>query len=143
MTIRAVSYRIILDDGRSQNVYLAVGPASDLQTLVTSLITQSDLQTLMDNHDMATITNVSDTYIVDPGDEVIRCDGTFTVTLPPATGSGEAYCIKNIGTGLITVDGDGAETIDGDATKTLFSYDRIVVLDVAAGVWDVVGGDVL
>jgi hypothetical protein len=139
-------YRITLLDGYIQDIYLDAGPATDLQTLLTmpvSPVTPSALQTIIDASNIATITNVSNTYIVDPGDEVIRCDGTFTVTLPPATGSGVAYCIKNIGTGVITIDGNGSETIDGVTTKTLLSYDRIVVLDAAAGAWDLVGGDVV
>ena len=127
MTVRATSYRVILDDGHSQIIYLTAGPITDLQTLLS----------VLDVSKIAAITNVTDTYVVDQDDEVIRCDGTFTVTLPAATGSGVAYCIKNIGTGVITVDGAGSETIDGELTQTLNNqYDTITVLDVAAGIWD-------
>jgi hypothetical protein len=127
MTVRATTFRVILDDGHSQYIYLTAGPITDLQTLLS----------VLDVSNVAAIANVTDTYVVKLADEVIRCDGTFTVTLPAATGSGVAYCIKNIGTGVITVDGAGADTIDGQLTQTLDNqYDTITVLDVATGIWD-------
>ena len=50
--------------------------------------------------------------------------GSFTVTLPSAVGiSGRSYVIKNLGTGLITVDPDGSETIDGNLTMILQNGD--------------------
>jgi hypothetical protein len=56
-------------------------------------------------------------YTATVDDEIILCDGTFTVTLPAVSGaSGTQLNIKNIGTGTITVDCDGSETIDGTAT---------------------------
>jgi hypothetical protein len=82
------------------------------------------------------ITNVDDTYVVLDTDEWIRCDGTFTVTLPPATGSGQGFLIMNIGVGTITVDGDGTDTINGELTQTVLALDSLFVLDAAAGIWD-------
>ncbi len=54
----------------------------------------------------------------------------FTVTLPTAVGiSGRLYTIKNISTGIVTVDGNGSEKIDNALTVLLsikFSYINII-----------------
>lgn len=71
-------------------------------------------------------------YTATTSDHTITCGAgnqTFTVTLPPVLGlAGLILNIKNVGTGTITVDGDGAETIDGAATAILSSqYDAITI----------------
>lgn len=49
--------------------------------------------------------------------ELVVCNGTFTVTLPAsASNSGKTIDVKNIGTGTVTVDGNASETIDGATT---------------------------
>ena len=54
---------------------------------------------------------------------------SFTVTLPTAVGfAGQQFVIKNSGTGMITVTGDGSETIDGATTQTLSQFSSITVL---------------
>ena len=65
--------------------------------------------------------NKTGTYTIDNTDCVINCTtGTFTVTLPTAVGiEGQYFIIKNSGTGVITIDGDGSETLDGFANKLL------------------------
>lgn len=67
-------------------------------------------------------TNQTGTYTIDNTDCVVNCtgNGTFTVTLPTAVGvEGQYFIIKNSGTGVITVEGDGSETLDGLANKIL------------------------
>lgn len=58
--------------------------------------------------------------------QVTFCDGTFTVTLPAASGNGGfAPYIKNTGSGTITLDGNGSDTIEGSLTISIgpgFSY---------------------
>lgn len=49
-------------------------------------------------------------------DYVYLCSGTMTLTLPTAVGNTNLYTVKNVGTGIITVDTTSAQTIDGDAT---------------------------
>lgn len=77
----------------------------------------------------SSVTTALSTYTAKSNDEVIECNGTFTVTLPTASDiKGKIYYIKNIGSGTITVDGDGSETIDGSATQSLSSqYDAIQI----------------
>ena len=68
------------------------------------------------------------TYTIVETDTVILCDGTFTVNLPTVDGHGpNAYIIKNIGSGTITVDGFSTQTIDGSTTKTLAANEGIII----------------
>ncbi|KKN03166.1 hypothetical protein LCGC14_1110410 [marine sediment metagenome] len=72
-------------------------------------------------------------YTISVTDDVILCGAgnqTFTVTLPAASGAtGKVYHIKNVGTGTITVDGNGSETIDGGITAILtVQYESITIL---------------
>ena len=76
-------------------------------------------------------TNHTSTYTIDNEDCVVNCtSGTFTVTLPTAVGlEGQYFIIKNSGTGVITIDGDGSETIDGSLTFILSTrYESITVI---------------
>jgi hypothetical protein len=61
------------------------------------------------------------TYAIGTGDFVINCTAnTFTVTLPTAVGvAGKQYCVKNSGTGVITIATTSAQTIDGNNAKVL------------------------
>lgn len=70
----------------------------------------------------------SATYSVVPGDGIIECDGTFTVTLPIADGWSGLLFIKNVGAGTITIDGDdGAAAIDGAANTTLAAGESVML----------------
>lgn len=71
-----------------------------------------------------TISNKTAAYTVVAGDlgTIINCtSGTFTVSLTAAAtlGSGFNCWVWNTGTGVITIDPNGAETIDGVSTLTL------------------------
>ena len=66
---------------------------------------------------------------------VVNRATAVTVNLPIATGSGRTITIKNINTGVVTVDGNNADTIDGELTQTLSRYELINVIDYAANVW--------
>jgi hypothetical protein len=83
-----------------------------------------------------TIKDVTGVYAILPTDQVIRCSGTFAVTLPPATDSGMPYRIKNISTGMIAVTADGSDLIDGQPTYVLSQFDAVTVIDAGMGVWD-------
>jgi hypothetical protein len=54
-------------------------------------------------------------YTALDGDDLIICNGTFTVSLPDCAvlDTGYVYRIKNIGTGVISIDPHSTQTIDG------------------------------
>lgn len=64
-------------------------------------------------------------YTLTYADDLIQVtSGTFTITFPTAVGCrGKTWNVKNSGTGVVTLDGNGAETIDGVATVALAQYD--------------------
>lgn len=80
------------------------------------------------------ISAISTDYTVVASDQgkMLACTGTHTISLPAAATIGKPFCvvIKNIGTGVITIDPNGAELVDGVATRAL-----------AAGAWAVVMTD--
>lgn len=85
-------------------------------------------------------TNQTGTYTVDNTDCVVNCTAnTFTVTLPTAVGiEGQYFVVKNSGTGVITIDGNGSETIDGATTKILaVQYESMTVISDGAN-WKVI-----
>ena len=63
----------------------------------------------------------------DDGNHVVAT-GTITITLPAVTvvGTGFVVSIRNAGTGLVTIDGNGAETINGSTTLVLFPGDSCI-----------------
>lgn len=70
------------------------------------------------------VTNVqSTTYSIVAGDEwkIIECTGTFTLTLLPSATAGNGFTlgISNVGTGVITVEGDTSELVGGATNQSL------------------------
>ena len=66
-------------------------------------------------------------------DNTIICGAgneTFTITLPAvASSTGQVLHIKNVGTGIITIDGNAAENIDGAGTAVLtVRYECITIV---------------
>ena len=71
-------------------------------------------------------------YTASATDDVITCGAgneSFTVSLL-APSSGKVLFIKNVGTGVITVDADtiGSTTIDGDTTQPVGPYECLQVI---------------
>lgn len=66
-------------------------------------------------------------------DVILVTSGTFTLTLHPLATPrhGRVLTIKNRGTGIVTVDGDGAETIDADLTVPLHEDDALTIIQTA------------
>ena len=71
-------------------------------------------------------------YTATVTDDVITCGAgneTFTIDLP-AVAAKKVYWIKNVGTGLITVDAQttGSTTIDGQNTQQIVQNDTLAVI---------------
>lgn len=59
-------------------------------------------------------------YTATAADEVLLCNGTFTLTLPAAaSNTRRRYSIRNTGAGTVTIDPNAAELINGAATLAL------------------------
>ena len=88
----------------------------------------------------------STNYTVQASDngKTILASNTITVTLLPAATAGTDFItvIKNAGSGVITIDGDGSETIDGESTIVLISPNDSVTLVSDASNWYVVSSDI-
>lgn len=52
-------------------------------------------------------------------DYVYLISGTTKLTLPTAVGNTNLYTVKNVGTGVVTIDTTGGQTIDGDSTVVM------------------------
>ena len=66
--------------------------------------------------------------------------GTFTLALPAAsTCAGQSLRVKNSGTGVVTLDGDGSETVDAGATFPLGPRSYVEITSTGSA-WVVTGG---
>lgn len=80
--------------------------------------------------------NVLSNYTVTPGVAVVLANGTLTITLPNATGSGANLWIKNIGAGTVTIDAGAGKVIDGSQTALLkVQYEAVHLIDCDIGIW--------
>lgn len=71
-------------------------------------------------------------------DYVYLCTGTLTLTLPDATASNtNLYTVKNVGTGVVTIDTTSAQTIDGSPTVIMpVQYTSVDLISDTAN-WDI------
>ena len=85
------------------------------------------------------VTVVTDTYQILVTDYTIVCNKAtaFTVTLPTAV-VGQIFTIKNINTGLVTLEGSGSDTIDGELNQTINQWDAVKVQCYAANSWIII-----
>lgn len=70
-------------------------------------------------------------------DYVYLCSGTMTLTLPDATLNTNLYTIKNVGTGVITINTTSSQTIDGSLTITLPVQYTSVDVESDGAAWNV------
>lgn len=84
-------------------------------------------------------TTKSSSGSVSVDDHVVVCtSGTFTLTLPSASGiTGQDFLIQNSGSGVITVDGAGSETVNGELTQSLYEWESIRIVSTGSG-WVIV-----
>jgi hypothetical protein len=69
-----------------------------------------------------------------PSDKVVLCSNTIFLTLPLASDVITTLCIKNIGFGVVTIEGSASETIDGNLTYDLTNqWDSITLVSNGTG----------
>ena len=88
------------------------------------------------------------TYTATIFDDVILCNGTFTVNLYDAGGltdevgnkvnAGKRLIVKNVGTGTITIDGSDSQTIDGATTKAMSSQYDVTEIVSDGAIWHII-----
>ncbi len=114
---------------------LAAGSSIGLNEIISIATVASDPNYITELTSL-TITSKTATYAILASDEYIRCNGTFTVTLPSTTGSGDVYFIANVGTGTITVAVTGADTINSTTPLTIPTMTIAYYVDAVTGNWD-------
>ena len=68
-------------------------------------------------------------YDVVATDDVLLCNGTFTLSLPPCSESKrKMFYLSNISTGTITIDPNGSETIGGETSVALSAEAKITII---------------
>lgn len=71
--------------------------------------------------------------------KLITIDGAFTLTLLAAATASDGFTfgVKNVGTDIVTIDGDGTEEIDGSETVTLDDQNDAVILVCDGSNWKI------
>ena len=120
----SLSHRVIANDSAAPN---------------QSIVVDSSGTTTLNFGYIGNVTTVTTIYTILVTDELIICNSAsdFTSTLPAAN-IGQRFYIKNIGAGLITVDGAGADTIDGETTQTINQWDCLTIECSAANTWVII-----
>jgi hypothetical protein len=74
----------------------------------------------------------NDTWTIGSDQCLLVFDGTVntTWTLPPLRTTGQQFIIKNIGTGALTLEGDGSDYIDSALNIKLLQWDSVTVVDM-------------
>ena len=129
------SYNLRFPTGYSYDFYLAAGSSIGLNEIISIATVASDPNYITELTSL-TITSATATYAITSADEYVRCDGTFTVTLPPATGSGDVYFIANVGTGTITIAVTGSDMVNGTTPLTIPTITNAYYVDAESGNWD-------
>lgn len=78
--------------------------------------------------------NLTSSTPLNTTNELVECQGTFTVTLPTAVNvENKEYIIKNTGVGLITLDTTSGQFIDGQLTQNIAAGDAITIRSNGVG----------
>lgn len=100
----------------SDTLYFLVANGTD------GLVSRIEYGALSDLVKQMSSVAVTSNHTATTEDQVLLCTGTLTVTLPASSGAtGFNIYIKNVGSGVITVDGDSSETIDGSTSISILA----------------------
>ena len=129
------AYTATLPNGEVYSFNFSAGDATTLAVILAIPVVAADPDYILELTTL-TVVNKTATYAILATDEVIRCDGTFTVTLPAATGSNAFYNVINVGTGTITIATTGGDTINSATPLTIPTLTSAWYLDGEADNWD-------
>ena len=128
-------YRLGFQTGYSYDFNLASGSSIGLNEIISIPTVAVDPNYITELTSLKMI-NISQAINMTPLYKYYRCDGTFTVTLPAAKGSGDTYIIANIGIGTITVAVTGSDTVNGTTPNVIPPMTIAYYIDGVAGNWD-------
>lgn len=97
-------------------------------------ITETSMANLVDTMFFRAVAIKTTTYLISVDDQAVIANGSsdFTITLPAATGSGIVYTVKNVNTGVVTLNAStNGGTIDGENTASINQWESIDVVDYA------------
>lgn len=82
---------------------------------------------------------VSVTGSLTAADGVVAASGTTTLTLPSVAdlSAGHSLSVKNVGTGVVTLEGAASETIDGALSQLLIAYESMTLVSTGSA-WIIV-----
>ena len=105
----------------------------DITSEVVSAVTAGiDHNTLLNTHNLTTdlnrtVTTKTGNYNPAVNRDIVLMNGTYTVTLNGSPVLNDIVDVKNIGSGTVTVDGNG-NTIDGESTISLYQYESVCLV---------------
>jgi len=129
----SLSHRVFANDNAAPEQSVVVDALGNI-TMPGSLTVGSVISNVVPY--TGKITVVTDTYNILATDYTVIANKTtdFTITLPTAT-VGQIFNIKNINTGIVTVEGASTDTIDGELNQTLGQWDSITLQCYLANSW--------
>ena len=83
-----------------------------------------------------TVTTKTAAYNPAVNRDIVLMNGTYTVTLNGSPSANDIVDVKNIGTGVVTVDGNG-NTVDGSATIELYQYESACLVCDGTNWWNI------
>lgn len=128
-------YKLTLPDDYKQIFYLGAGSSIDLSEILSIPTVAVDPNYITELTSLKIITVTTNTALSTLY-EYYRCDGTFTVTLPASTGSGDAFIVANVGAGNITPVTTGGDTVNGTTPNVIPPMTIVYFIDGVAGNWD-------
>lgn len=128
-----IRYKLVTSLDGTESLYL-----DDANSDVPKKITYSNFVSTVSGNITLSYVSKTANYTLTSTDTWVKCDGTFTITLPTAIGiTGKQYIISNVGTGVITVDANGSQTIQGDLTQDIYQYESLTIASDGAN-WIVI-----
>ena len=131
-------------DGKAASSHThAIADVTNLQTTLDGKAASSHTHTLSDITDTGNVAvSASRSLTASDLSHVLVCTGTITLTVPDLGGGGQVG-VLNVGSGIVTIEGDAGVTLTLDPVlldNTDVPVTTATLIETAAGVWAVVTG---